>query len=183
MKNSVLSAVALILAAAAMAVSLLVFLQPEAETPDYSAEITALQGENARLQEQIDGLNGQLSAIIRENSYCNLMIEEWKVSDGALIISVAFAQAQIPGGGIQGAELVLYCNGELCASAPVTLEEGDGTGSYECTVTDISLAMPALGEDDCVDLYLQITLADGSVIRAPGGSWYAGGEGLFAIMG
>lgn len=180
MKHSALSVIALILAAAALAVSLFGVLQPD--PVDHSAEIAALREENARLQTQIDDLRSQMAVSIPEDSYCNLMVDEWADSESALTLTTAYAQAQVAGE-IRKTELLLYCNGQLCSSIEITLEASGAAGGYEKTITDLSLAMPALGEDDCVEVYLQITLADGSVISAPGGSWYSGSDGLFAVMG
>lgn len=297
MKNTILSVLALVLALAALGLSLVGFVKPEAETVDYSAEIAALQEHNALLQSQIDALTGQMasgsvgtglsgwdlsvtpwengggasvtltavpagyeegmtaslsvrlsgkevrnvacswtgdsftataeldaqdgygyycvltdaegsrqqfSLTTPENpvldipvylassmeAYCNLMVDSWFDRDNVLTLATAYAQAQLPllssqgaAPEIENAQLLLYCNNALCGTAQITLEPADASGAYELTIMGAELAMPELQEDDCLDLYLEVTLSDGTVLTALGASWYADEDGLFAVMG
>ncbi len=124
------------------------------------------------------------------NAYCNMTMDSWLDLDNTLTITAAYVQAQLPrlsvtGGeaAIEKAELVLYHRGEACARAPITLEEGIAPGSFELTVSGVSLPMPEMEMDDSLDLFLEITLSDGQVLSTPGASWFHNEDGLFAVVG
>lgn len=124
------------------------------------------------------------------SAYCNMTMDSWLDLDNTLTISLAYVQAQLPrlsadgtGAGIESAQLRLYHNGEAYSSAAITLEPGSTDGSYEYTISGITLDMPQLEEDACLDLYLEITLSDGRTLTALGASWYQGPDGLFVVMG
>lgn len=123
-------------------------------------------------------------------SYCNLTMDSWLDLDNTLTITAAYVQAQLPrltfdgsNASIEKAELLLYYQGEICASAPITLEPGTGDGAYELTVSGVSMPMPQMAENESLDLYLEITLSDGQVLTALGASWFCNSDGLFAVVG
>ena len=124
------------------------------------------------------------------SAYCNMTMDSWLDLDNTLTITLAFVQAQLPRLSSDGveptiekAELLLYYNGEVYSSAPITLEAGMAAGAYELTVSGTALAMPQMLEDEFLDLWLEVTLSDGQVLRALGASWYQNADGLFAVMG
>lgn len=124
------------------------------------------------------------------NAYCNMTMDSWLDLDGTLTIAMAYVQAQLPRLSFDGvepsiekAELQLYYNGAVYSSAVIALEDGEVPGAYELAVSGVELAMPALEEDECLDLYFTVTLSDGQVLTALGASWYQSGDGLFAVMG
>lgn len=124
------------------------------------------------------------------SAYCNVTMDSWLDMDNTLTITLAFVQAQLPrlsAGGvepsIEKAEFLLYYRGEVYSSAPITLEPGTGAGAYELTVSGTTMAMPQMEEDECLDLYLEVTLSDGQVLTALGASWYQNADGLFAVVG
>lgn len=124
------------------------------------------------------------------NAYCNMTMDSWLDLNNTLTISLAYVQAQLPRLSADGAEpsvasaeLVLYHNGTVCSTAPITLEAEEVPGAYGLTVAGVELAMPELAENDCLDLYLTVTLSDGQVLTALGASWYQNSDGLFAVMG
>lgn len=123
-------------------------------------------------------------------SYANLVVEDWDASASALNIKSGYAQAQMPrltaDGSIPGvakAELVLHLNGEEQSRQEITLAEGEGANSYEAAITGNSFAMPAMEDDDQLDLWLEITLTNGNVVSAVGGSWYSNGSELQLVVG
>ena len=124
------------------------------------------------------------------NAYCNMTMDSWLDLNNTLTISAAYVQAQLPRltadgreATIEKAEVVLYYRGEVCARAPITLEAGIAPGSYECTVSGVSMPMPEMEQDESLDLYLEITLSDGHILSAPGASWFCNDDGLFAVVG
>ena len=123
-------------------------------------------------------------------AYCNLTMDSWLDLDNTLTISAAYVQAQLPRLTLDGseativkAELLLYYQGEVCASAPITLEPSQAEGAYELTVSGITMPMPQMEEDESLDLFLEITLSDGQVLSALGAGWYCTSEGLFSVVG
>lgn len=124
------------------------------------------------------------------NAYCNMTMDSWLDLDDTLTISAAYVQVQLPRLTADGteptiakAELLLYYQGQVHASAPITLEAGAAAGAYELTVAGVTMAMPTMEEDESLDLYLEVTLSDGTVLRALGASWYCNSNGLFSVVG
>lgn len=124
------------------------------------------------------------------SAYCNMTMDSWMDLDNTLTITLAYVQVQLPRLSADGMEptvekaaLALYYNGEVYSSAPLTLEPGAASGAYELTVSGTALAMPQMEEDECLDLYLEVTLSDGQVLTCLGASWYQNNGGLFVVMG
>lgn len=122
-------------------------------------------------------------------AYCNLTLDSWLDQDGVLTVTTAYAQAQLPlltssgEATIEKAELVLYYNEEAYSTAPITLEPGTAAGAYELTVTNATLSMPQMNQEECLDLYLEVTLNDGQVLTSLAASWYQDGDALFVVVG
>ena len=124
------------------------------------------------------------------NAYCNMTMDSWLDLDDTLTISAAYVQVQLPRLTAEGveptvekAELLLYYQGEVYASAPIALEAGAAAGAYELTVAGVTMPMPRMEEDESLDLHLEVTLSDGTVLRALGASWYCNSNGLFSVVG
>ena len=124
------------------------------------------------------------------NAYCNMTMDSWLDLDDTLTISAAYVQVQLPRLTAEGveptvekAELLLYYQGEVYASAPIALEAGAAAGAYELTVAGVTMPMPQMEEDESLDLHLEVTLSDGTVLRALGASWYCNSNGLFSVVG
>ena len=123
-------------------------------------------------------------------AYCNLFLGDWSAQDGKLTIGYSFAQAQLPrlaeagsNVGFRGARLVLRLNGMEIDSQNLTLPEGEGEGSYEEAVYDLSFSIPQLGDDDQLDLVLEVTLTTDGVISTIGGSWFLSDGNLNLVVG
>lgn len=117
------------------------------------------------------------------NPYCNMFVKNWTYDEEALTLSSGFIQLQLPrivsdkGLGYSSSELVLQLNGEEIQRQSVTLPQGEGEGSYELPLTDITFDMPEMEDDYQLDLWLNVTLTDGSVLTQSGCSWtYNGGD-------
>ena len=68
-------------------------------------------------------------------------------------------------------------------SQNLTLPEGEGEGSYEEAVYDLSFSIPQLGDDDQLDLVLEVTLTTDGVISTIGGSWFLSDGNLDLVVG
>ena len=90
-KKNILSVIALVLAIAALAVSLLAYTKPAPETLDCSAEIEALREHNALLQSQLDALTGQLSgtSVGGGLDHWDLALTPWETGTGASVTLTA----------------------------------------------------------------------------------------------
>ncbi|MBQ9148025.1 MAG: hypothetical protein IJX69_00465 [Oscillospiraceae bacterium] len=111
-------------------------------------------------------------------AYCNLIPEDWTAADGILTITAAHIQAQLPQLSVSDslscgeARLVLRLGEEAVESQSVTLAPGEGSRSFEATAENIAFSLPELGEGDSLELWLEVSLSDGQVLRACGASWY-----------
>lgn len=85
--------------------------------------------------------------------------------------------------GFRGARLVLQLNGMEIDSQNLTLPEGEGEGSYEEALYDLSFNIPQLGNDDQLDLVLEVTLTTDGVISTVGGSWFLADGTLNLVVG
>lgn len=126
------------------------------------------------------------------NAYCNLTLDSWLDQDNTLTVVTAYVQAQLPqltadgnAATIEKAALSLKYQEQIYSSADITLDTGSGigVGAYEHTVTDVALAMPQMAEDECLELWLEVTLSDGQVLSSLGASWFQGADELFAVVG
>lgn len=123
-------------------------------------------------------------------AYCNLFLGEWNSQDGKLTVQNSYAQVQLPrlaesgtSVGFRGARLVLKLNGQEIDSQNLTMPEGEGPGSYEENLSDLSFTIPQLGSDDQLDLVLEVTLTTDAVITTIGGSWFLTDGQLSLVVG
>lgn len=123
-------------------------------------------------------------------AYCSLFLGDWSAQDGKLTIGYGYAQAQLPrlaesgtNVGFRGARLVLKLNGMEIDSQNLSLTEGEGEGSYEEALYDLSFPIPQLGDDDQLDLMLEVTLTTDGVISTNGGSWFLSDGTLNLVVG
>lgn len=122
-------------------------------------------------------------------SYCNMIVDSWLDDGSTVTLTSAYIQAQLPRLSATGAltaekaQLVLYCNGKEVSRTDITLLAGETAGSYELELSDQTIALPALAEDDYLDLWLEIQLSDGGLLSTAGASWYNGPDGLFLVVG
>lgn len=123
------------------------------------------------------------------NAYANLIVEDWEVSGSNLVIKSGHIQAQMPrltasgAATVSKAALVLKLNGDETSRMDLTLPAGEGEGSYEMTLTETTLPMPAMADDYQLDLYLDVTLSTGNTIQTVGGSWYSNNGELLLVVG
>lgn len=123
------------------------------------------------------------------SAYCTLTVDSWEEREASLILTSAHTQAQLPRlstgseAAIDTAQLVFSHNGAEITRIPLTLNPSEVAGSFDLTITDRSLPLPEMEEDDLLELRLDVILTDGRELTAYGASWYRSGNDLFAVMG
>ena len=124
------------------------------------------------------------------SAYCSLFVDKWNYNDGKLTVENAYVQAQMPvistgGDNVtpSSAALVFLHNGQELERKELTLNDGEGDGSFEATISGLSFATPKLEEDHHLDLELVITLSDGSTLSYDGCSWFVADGNLNPVMG
>ena len=133
-------------------------------------------GEHYTLSDAYDSLVYMKRSL---DAYCNLYISDFKDADGKFTITAGWASVQLPqlttagtAIGFQKAQLVFALNGETVETQDVNLPQGEGQGSYESSLSNISFTMPQMDDDYQLDLSLVVTLTNGEELTADGGSWF-----------
>ena len=150
---------------------------------DGSLEEIALNTPESVSNESLINLGTSLS------TYANLIVEEWEADASSLVVKAGHIQAQMPrlstagAATVSKAALVLKLNSEEVSRQDVTLPAGEGEGSYETTLENISFAMPAMADDYQLDLCLEVTLSTGATMQTVGGSWYSNNGELLLVVG
>lgn len=113
------------------------------------------------------------------DAYCNLYISDFKDDNGKFTVTAGWASVQLPqlttAGttvAFQKAQLVFQRNGETVETKDIDLPQGEGQGSHETSLSNISFTMPQMDDDYQLDLLLIVTLTDGQELTANGGSWF-----------
>ena len=126
------------------------------------------------------------------NAYANMIVDGdgWKADKKKLTISSGYIQVQMPqltmgtdAVTVDKAELVLKLSGEEVERQSITLPKGEGEGSYELAITDVSFSMPKMDDDHQLDLWLEVVLSDGQTLSTCGGSWYYSNGDLVLAVG
>lgn len=113
------------------------------------------------------------------STYANMVVEDWEANGSTLSIRSGYIHVQMPRltfdnviPSVNNAALVLKRDNEEVDRKIVELTAGEGSGSYEMTITDQVFAMPVMEEDSQLDLWLEVSLNTGNTISISGGSWY-----------
>ena len=123
------------------------------------------------------------------NYNCALMINGWTSAMNVLKLEDAHLQVNMPvlstdgGAKIQSAALVMRLGTAEVSRENLTMEAGEGEGSYELTLQDYEMALPKMQQNDQVDLWLEVTLTDGQILLSAASSWYLGEDGLYLVAG
>ena len=148
---------------------------------DGSESTITLSSPDTPLYESCVYLAASLSA------YCNLFVEDWAQADGKLILTTGYAQVQMPRIGshnaeYQTSELVLRLGDRELQRLAVEMPEGEGEGSYETVLENVEFTMPEIEDEQQLDLWLEVTLSDGTTLTYNGCSWFfTGGELTLAV--
>ena len=172
MKKNILALLALILALAGLVPAVFTCLEVRMQ----AARISELEAELLGLKAQISETQPMIPDTPAEpedgECYCNLYLGDWTCDGGALTLTTAFAQvvttADRP---LAGAALILEVNGEAFSTVILDMHPGEASDSYELDLAGFPLDLPELAHGDHLDLYLEATLTDGTVLNFPGGSW------------
>lgn len=122
-------------------------------------------------------------------SYCNLVVSEWTEKEGKLVLTDAYAHAQLPRLSphgqvtLRGAELELVLNGAVTEVIPITMATNEVDGSFEMSITNAEFTLPALTAEDVLELQLRIKPSAGEDLVSYGASWYLEGETLTSVVG
>lgn len=123
------------------------------------------------------------------SAYCNMFVEDWDQSDDKLTIKSSFVQVQLPRIAVDSdltyssSQLVLNLNGEEMERIDITIPEGEGEGSYELALTDVSFTMPEMEDDYQLDLSVEVVLSDGQTLVGECCSWYYNQGELLLVAG
>lgn len=124
------------------------------------------------------------------STYGNIIVDNWTSDEAVLTLSSGFIQVQLPRiatsgtkAQLQQANLVFQLNGSEIQRRAVDLPAGEGEGSYELAFQDIQFDIPEMENDYQLDLWLMVTLTDGTEISSSGGSWYHSDDGLMMVVG
>lgn len=123
-------------------------------------------------------------------SYCGMMVEDSKLEGNTLTITAGYAQVQLPLIGksdaqvtITGAELILEAEGQEIDRATLSMQQGDTATGYSAEVIGITFTVPAMEDDQQLELRMEVTLSDGQILTTRGGNWFANGGDLFLVVG
>lgn len=124
------------------------------------------------------------------NSSCTLMVNGWEADEDTLTLTDAHAQVNLPklstGGSepaIKSAAIVMRLGTEEVSRKEITMVPGEGEGSYELTLQNIAFALPAMEENDQVELWLEVILSDGQELVSVTSGWYRSGDTLYLVAG
>lgn len=124
------------------------------------------------------------------SAYANLVVEDWAADTDSLDLRSGYMQIQMPrmtfnnsAVNISSADLVLQLNSDEISRQAVTLEAGEGAGSYEASLSGISFAMPEMEDDYQLNLWLEVALSNGNTLSVSGGSWYSNNGQLQLVVG
>lgn len=133
-------------------------------------------GEHYTLSDAYDSLVYMKRSL---DAYCNLYISDFKDAEGKFTVTAGFASVQLPqlttvGTTVdfQSAQLVFLLNGETVETQNIDLPKGEGEGSHETSLSNISFTMPQMRDDYQLDLMLVVSLTNGQELTANGGSWF-----------
>lgn len=131
-------------------------------------------GEHYTLSDAYDSLVYMKRAL---DAYCNLYISDFKEENGKFVVTAGWASVQLPQLAnspvtFQNAQLLFMLNGETIETKDIDLPQGEGEGSHESSLSNISFTIPQMDDDYQLDLMLTVTLSDGTELTANGGSWF-----------
>lgn len=151
---------------------------------DGTAEEIAVNTPAAPIDEALIDIEASLEA------YCSITVEESVFDSGKLTLSTGKVQVKTPlitndGETIscQEAALVLTFNGETLNQKVLTLTNTDTQGLSEAALENIVFDVPEMDTAQSVELTLNVTLTNGQILSAFGGSWVLNEEGILPVVG
>ena len=153
------------------------------------SRIAALEAENAALKAQLEADPNIPSDSNAFAPTAALMFGDWTAEDGILTVSGGFvrvADLSMDDGlmaEIHACDLILCWSGMELFKDSLHLHPGEASDSFELELEPLRYALPELYEGDELELNLEVTLSDGTVLTAWGGSWEYDGTGLVQVAG
>ena len=118
------------------------------------------------------------------------MVEDSEMAGNTLTLSAGYAQVQLPRIGltsdpvaISGAQLILESAGKEIARCDLPMVPGESSDRYAAEIAGISFTVPALQENQQMDIRLEVALNDGQTLKAAGGSWFSTNGELYLVVG
>lgn len=119
-------------------------------------------------------------------AFCHMAVTESSLAGNQLTITGGYAQIHLPvitrdgtAAVCEKAELVLRYNEEEVDRQSMTL----GSDLEDMEVAGVTFTIPSLEDDEQLTLTLEVTLADGQVLSAPGCTWFSSGGQLIPAVG
>lgn len=123
-------------------------------------------------------------------SYCAMMVEDSKLEGNTLTIVAGYAQVQMPrigqtaeGVTVTGAQMVLDAVGNEIARCDLTMEATGTPDHYAAQIAGLSFTIPALEDDQQLNIRMDVQLSDGQTLTTAGGSWFYNGGELYLVVG
>lgn len=123
-------------------------------------------------------------------SYCSLTVVASGNEGDRLTISEGTATIQLPLITDEGAtiicdeaRLVLAFNGEEVDSVKLDTDDAPDAGTYTLSIAGTEFTVPAMEDDQQVELRLDVTLSNGQLLSAVGGSWFYNDGSLMLTVG
>ena len=123
-------------------------------------------------------------------SYCSLTVVASATEGDKLIVSEGTATIQLPlitdeGSSIlcREAKLVLTFNGEEVDSVTLDVDDAPDAGTYTLSIAGTEFKVPAMEDDQQLELRLDVTLSNDQLLSAAGGSWFYNNGSLMLTVG
>lgn len=123
-------------------------------------------------------------------TYCSITVTDSVQEGSTLTITEGTVSIQLPLITNEGesiicdqAVLVLTADGEEIGTAQLSLSETPDAGSYTLSAAGASFQVPELEDDHRAELRLDVTLSNGQILSAAGGSWICNGGNLMLVAG
>jgi hypothetical protein len=194
MKKKVLNLQSLlcIVLAVALAVTAVALFFTDAKTAALEEELQLMSVELAELKLQNTELQAQLNAsgILPEAGsqqediadYSVFDVADWSVQDGNLTVTGS-VYVGLFSDTLSAAHLELRKGDEVLQTVALELWEGEAEDVYEAELNGASFRLPALSDDEELQLWLVVQPANGSAVSSFGAGWYQVGDELMMVTG
>lgn len=123
-------------------------------------------------------------------STCSLVVESFTYDGSWLSVTGGSVNVQPPKLKNDGeavtcvqALLSLTLDGQNAAEVELAIPEPDDDGNYTIALTDTSFQAPAMEDDQQLSILLAVTLSNGQVLTANGGTWFYNDGSLMMSVG
>lgn len=123
-------------------------------------------------------------------SYCSITVTASQQEGDTLTITEGTVSIQLPLITNEGetilcdeALLVLTADGSQIGTAQLAVSEAPDAGVYTLSAAGVSFQVPQLEDDHRAELRLEVTLSNGQILSAAGGSWISNDGSLMLVAG